>query len=238
MDVNNRKHTKHTRNIKTILFLFLKMVKVQRHRYATALFNLILIVLGWSCSISSAFNSAPSIVQASRIISLHKPSTISFLPTNQLSPHESSHFQLNMSENNNDDGVPCSPLDRPVLAFIDATAILIFATIGKASHASDGTIDLIAVTVTALPFLLSWFVTAPLLGCYTPGATSDIKSAVFQTAKGWIIAVPLGCVLRGVIKGYVPPMPFVIVTLISTLIILGIGRSAYTALSEIYTEMF
>jgi len=53
-----------------------------------------------------------------------------------------------------------------------------------------------------------------------------------------VIAVPLGCALRGIIKGYVPPVPFVIVTLIATLVILSIGRSAYTALSELYVEMF
>jgi hypothetical protein len=135
------------------------------------------------------------------------------------------------------EGVPSSPLDRPVLATIDTAAILAFAAVGKASH-SDGSIDFLAVAMTALPFLLSWFVTAPLLGCYTPSATADVKSAVLQTGKGWIIAVPLGCVLRGVIKGYVPPAPFVIVTLISTLIILSIGRSAYTALSEVCVEMF
>ncbi|KAL3938604.1 MAG: hypothetical protein SGBAC_006521 [Bacillariaceae sp.] len=137
-----------------------------------------------------------------------------------------------------DEEVPSNPIDRPVLAAIDAVAILVFAAIGKASHAPDGSIDFLSVGVTAFPFLLSWFLTAPLMGCFTPGATSDIKSAVVQTGKGWIIAVPLGCALRGVIKGYVPPVPFVIVTFIATLVILSIGRSAYTALSELYVEMF
>lgn len=145
--------------------------------------------------------------------------------------------QLFMSESA-DEGVPSTPIDRPVLAAIDAVAILVFAAIGKASHAPDGSIDFLSVGMTAFPFLLSWFLTAPLMGCFTPGATSDIKSAVVQTGKGWIIAVPLGCALRGVIKGYVPPVPFVIVTLIATLVILSIGRSAYTALSELYVEMF
>lgn len=145
--------------------------------------------------------------------------------------------KLFMSESA-DEGVPSTPLDRPVLAAIDALAIIVFAAIGKASHAPDGSIDLLSVGMTAFPFLLSWFLTAPLMGCYTPDATSDIKSAVVQTGKGWIVAVPLGCVLRGIIKGYVPPVPFVIVTLIATLVILSIGRAAYTALSELYVEMF
>eukprot|EP00980_Cylindrotheca_fusiformis_P014340 scaffold3827_cov179-Cylindrotheca_fusiformis.AAC.4 len=143
-----------------------------------------------------------------------------------------------MAESAEEEGVPRSPLDRPVLAAIDTIAILTFAAVGKASHSADGSIDGLAVAMTALPFLLSWFVVAPLLGCYSPGATADIKSAIVQTGKGWIVAVPIGCVLRGAIKGYVPPLPFVIVTLIATLVVLSVGRSAYTALSEFYVEMF
>lgn len=137
------------------------------------------------------------------------------------------------------EGIPSSPLDRPVLSAIDATALFIFAAIGKASHSAvDGSLDVVAVLVTAFPFLVSWFLLAPLVGSYTPEATKDVKSAVVQAAKGWILAVPMGCILRGVIKGYVPPVPFVIVTLISTLVILSIGRVGYTVLSELYVEMF
>lgn len=139
----------------------------------------------------------------------------------------------------NDSGVPFSPLDRPVLSTIDTASFLIFAAIGSASHSAvDGSIDIGAVLVTAFPFLVSWFVSAPFVGCYTPEATKDVKAAAIQAAKGWIIAVPMGCILRGVIKGYVPPVPFVIVTLISTLVILSMGRVGYTVLSELYVEMF
>ena len=137
------------------------------------------------------------------------------------------------------EGVPSSPLDRPVLSAIDATALFVFAGVGKASHSAvDGSLDLAAVGVTAFPFLVSWFVIAPLVGSFTPEATRDVKSAAFQTAKGWILAVPVGCLLRGLIKGYVPPLPFVVVTLIATLVILSMGRVGYTVLSELYVEMF
>jgi hypothetical protein len=139
----------------------------------------------------------------------------------------------------NTEGVPSSPMDRPVLSAIDATALFVFAGVGKASHSAvDGSLDLAAVGVTAFPFLVSWFVIAPLVGSFTPEATRDVKSAAFQTAKGWILAVPVGCLLRGLIKGYVPPLPFVVVTLIATLVILSMGRVGYTVLSELYVEMF
>ena len=58
-----------------------------------------------------------------------------------------------------------------------------------------------------------------------------------KTAKGWIVAVPLGCVLRGVIKGYVPPVPFVIVTMIATLVIVGGARVAFAFAEDFFVEL-
>lgn len=137
-----------------------------------------------------------------------------------------------------EDGMPSTPIDRPVLSLIDAGMLFAFAAVGKASHNPDGSLDFLAVATTAFPFLSSWFATAPFLGCYTPQATADLKSAVSTTAKGWILAVPLGCALRGIIKGYVPPIPFIIVTLVATLVLLSAGRAGYTALSEVFVELF
>lgn len=174
-------------------------------------------------------------------------SVFSFSDASRMTAQESDRIHRRMARNEDNGetpiastkGVPSSPLDRPVLSTIDATALFVFAGIGKASHSAvDGSLDVAAVLVTAFPFLVSWFLVAPLAGSYTPEATKDVKSAAVQAAKGWILAVPMGCILRGVIKGYVPPVPFVIVTLISTLVILSMGRVGYTVLSELYVEMF
>lgn len=123
-----------------------------------------------------------------------------------------------------------SPLDRPALAALDLCAILLFAFIGTSSHNSAS--DYLAVLAVAVPFLISWFATAPFLGLYSQDATSDKVSAFKTTAKGWIVAIPLGCVLRGLIKGYVPPFPFVIVTMIATFVVIGGTRVAYTVISS------
>jgi hypothetical protein len=127
-----------------------------------------------------------------------------------------------------------TPLDKPILATLDFVSIFIFAAVGKASHSPDGSLDIIAVTTTAFPFLVSWFVTSPLTGIYDEKKKEDgifLDSAI-STAKGWILAIPLGCVGRGLIKGYVPPLPFVIVTLIATLVILTTTRLLYTAIES------
>jgi hypothetical protein len=131
-------------------------------------------------------------------------------------------------------------LDRPVLATLDVIALLVFAAIGKASHAAgDGTSiaqETLAVVWTALPFIVSWLTTSYFTGVYqtldpkTNNNSSDntwLACSWKQTFQGWIVAIPLGCVGRGLIKGYVPPLPFVIVTMLATLIILGLMRTAY-----------
>ena len=124
-----------------------------------------------------------------------------------------------------------SPLDRPLLAALDFASLLLFALIGTASHATAG-VDFLAVFAVAVPFLISWFAITPFLGLYSDKATTDKMGALLNASKGWIVAIPMGCILRGIIKGYIPPIPFVVVTMIATLILIGGTRVAYTAVNE------
>jgi len=131
-----------------------------------------------------------------------------------------------------------SPFDKPILATLDFVSLMVFAGVGKASHSADGSLDIGAVLITAFPFLVSWFATSPLTGIYDntlsgrEGESNIFIDAAKVTAKGWILAVPLGCIGRGLIKGYVPPLPFVIVTLIATLVILTSVRLLYTGIEN------
>jgi len=153
-----------------------------------------------------------------------------------------SSLVLSAQSPQNSDATTSSSIS-PILAALDVVALVGFAAVGKASHAPDGSIDLGAVLVTAFPFVTAWLATSPLTGIYQPldsspsSTTIDVaREALFQTAKGWAIAVPLGCALRGVIKGYVPPAPFVIVTLIATLVILSVVRVAYAVATSSLQE--
>eukprot|EP00568_Trieres_chinensis_P000586 CAMPEP_0183293930 /NCGR_PEP_ID=MMETSP0160_2-20130417/2448_1 /TAXON_ID=2839 ORGANISM="Odontella Sinensis, Strain Grunow 1884" /NCGR_SAMPLE_ID=MMETSP0160_2 /ASSEMBLY_ACC=CAM_ASM_000250 /LENGTH=247 /DNA_ID=CAMNT_0025455143 /DNA_START=44 /DNA_END=787 /DNA_ORIENTATION=+ len=202
----------------------------------------------WKSAAKSSFLSAPRSSSSSSSSGGNAARTPSSLRTASFprapAPAASVPIPSRMSSSDGDDGEGgflsagvSTPLDNPFLAVVDLVAFLAFAAVGKASHSPDGSLDLAAVFATAFPFLLSWYVTSPFLGCYDPQSTArGVKSAVTTTAKGWIVAVPLGCALRGVIKGYVPPLPFVIVTMISTLVILGAARAGYskvqTSLSE------
>lgn len=144
-----------------------------------------------------------------------------------------SSFQtkLEMSGIEEETGKFSTPMEKPILAAVDFAALVAFAGVGKASHSADGALDIQAVLTTALPFLLAWYATSPFTGVYKDG-DGGVISAGKAAAKGWVVAVPLGCALRGVIKGYVPPAPFVIVTLIATLVILGGSRMLYSVVED------
>jgi hypothetical protein len=76
---------------------------------------------------------------------------------------------------------------------------VLFAIAGRANHGGDA---LSAETLgTALPFLLGWFATAPLLGGYGKEAQgSKVPAAALTAAKCWAVATPLGLVIRGISK--------------------------------------
>mmetsp|Transcript_24094 Transcript_24094/g.45808 ORF Transcript_24094/g.45808 Transcript_24094/m.45808 type:complete len:196 (-) Transcript_24094:180-767(-) len=146
------------------------------------------------------------------------------------------------AESGEDQGLsaPPGPLDRPLLALVDAVALTGFAAVGKASHSGpNGAIELSAVLQTAFPFLLSWFVTSPLTGVYKETERSEnlALATVKQLLLGWAVAIPLGCVLRGLIKGYIPPTSFIVVTLIATLVILTVSRVAFAIAEDFFVEM-
>ena len=164
------------------------------------------------------------------------------------SPKQSQEFINNSDVTEKDEMAPVptisSPFDRPLLMALDVASFTAFAAVGKASHAPDGSIDAAAVAVTAAPFVVAWLGTSPWTGVYRSLGVSVVNkqndnnlrqvavAAIGQTIQGWVWAVPLGCALRGVIKGYVPPVPFVVVTLVATLVILGATRTLYALAEE------
>lgn len=86
---------------------------------------------------------------------------------------------------------------RPDVALGDAAAILLFVYIGRYTHGHKS-IDL-EMFKTAAPFLTTWFLTSPLLGCYTRTATSNFLAALQHFIRGWAVAIPMGIALRGML---------------------------------------
>jgi len=133
-----------------------------------------------------------------------------------------------------------TPLDRPLLAIIDTISLTAFAAIGKSSHSSDGSLDILSVLITAFPFITVWLATSPITAVYSPDYKNEksnvIASVLMKVMGGWLLAVPLGIVLRSIIKGYVPPAPFIVVTLLATLIILVGVRILFSIAEDFFVE--
>ncbi len=80
--------------------------------------------------------------------------------------------------------------------------------------------------------LSGWVVSASLLDGYGKDATAGrIAPAAATAVKCWALGTPLGLVLRGASKGYVPPTPFIIVSLVATAVLLVGWRAGYAAVT-------
>ena len=91
----------------------------------------------------------------------------------------------------------------------------------------------------AFPFVTSWLLTSPLTGVYSDDAKDGnvVSESFLKAAKGWIVAIPIGIAMRGVIKGYVPPVSFAVVTMIATLVIVGGARVLFAFAEDFFVEM-
>lgn len=113
---------------------------------------------------------------------------------------------------------------RPFLALGDVAMLLLFASIGRSIHTGGVSLDL-QVLQTAAPFIGAWLLVAPLLGAFTPGATRSTGEAIKTVSLAWAVSVPMGLVGRGVIKGDIPPVPFMAVTMATTWVLLVLWRA-------------
>jgi hypothetical protein len=60
-----------------------------------------------------------------------------------------------------------------------------------------------------------WFPAAALLGAFGKEAQgSSVPAAAGAAAKAWAVGIPTGLVFRAISRGYVPPTPFIVVSLV------------------------
>jgi Protein of unknown function (DUF3054) len=109
-----------------------------------------------------------------------------------------------------------------LLAIGDALVFVIFAVIGMRSHKVSLTVP--SVLQTAAPFAIGWFLVSPFVGAFRRKIISQPSKMSLRTALGWLIAWPIGLLLRGIVEHEIPPLSFAIVTLITNTIFLQLWR--------------
>jgi hypothetical protein len=109
-----------------------------------------------------------------------------------------------------------------LLAIGDALVFIIFAVIGMRSHKVALTVP--SVLQVAAPFAIGWFVVSPFVGAFRKRITSQPRKMSLRTALAWLLAWPIGLLLRGILDKEIPPVSFAIVTLIINTIFLQLWR--------------
>ncbi len=104
------------------------------------------------------------------------------------------------------------------VALGDAVVFVIFSLVGRGNHhEASGAGALPDVLGTAAPFLVGWFLVAPLVGAYRHSALGPVRSALPRTALAWAVAGPVGLLLRAALLRRGIPLSFAIVALLFNL---------------------
>ncbi|MFL5805451.1 MAG: DUF3054 domain-containing protein [Roseiflexaceae bacterium] len=123
-----------------------------------------------------------------------------------------------------------------MLAAGDALAFMAFAALGRASHSeAAGIAAILQVAETAAPFAIGWFVVAPFAGAYRAELVQQPRLMLARSALAWLLAWPLGLLLRALIRQSTIPLSFAIVTLITNMLILLGWRGVFAWLASRHT---
>jgi hypothetical protein len=118
---------------------------------------------------------------------------------------------------------------RKGLVVIDILALLTFAAIGRNNHGEA--VDILAILGTAIPFIIGWITVSPVLGSYTRASTKSKKAIPQSLLLPWAVSIPLSLAIRSAIRGDIPPVPFIVVSMVSTFVLMSVYRFVYIALT-------
>lgn len=110
----------------------------------------------------------------------------------------------------------------------DVVTFLAFAALGRRAHSMGSALD--DVVGTAVPFMVAWFVAAPFTGAFRDDATASPMQGARRAALAWLLAFPLGLLLRTPIVGRLPHISFAIVAGVFTLLFLTGWRALFARL--------
>ena len=115
------------------------------------------------------------------------------------------------------------PTSLIILIVGDLLVILSFIWIGRNIH-SLSVADVVAALSAALPFVLSWFVITPWFGIYRAEISTNWKQLVPRLLLAWLVAGPVGLILRTLFLGR--PIPAGIIPAFAIIALVYIGLVA------------
>ena len=118
---------------------------------------------------------------------------------------------------------PSKLMSPVVVTAADIVALLLFAAIGRQSHAESN--QLLAIVSTALPFIVSWLIVSALTGLERPQA---FKRWMIQTLAWAPLSALMGLALRSVWLERAIPLTFAIITICVTTFLLLVVRILFS----------
>lgn len=121
-----------------------------------------------------------------------------------------------------------SRLHLPLLVG-DLIAIVVFTAVGMAEHRQP--LGVIAVLVTAVPFLIVWPLVSFWLGALRLQSVETIIKSVTSIIFPWILTMPIALQLRVLLLKRGAPIIFALVAFISGWFFLAAWRIIYSIIS-------
>lgn len=118
------------------------------------------------------------------------------------------------------------------LALGDVIVLLLFAAIGRTSHAREG--GFVGVVNTGMPFVTAWLVVALIGGAYSGKALYPLKRVILRTLLSALISGPLGVGLWAVFNGKLPNWTFFVVATGSITVMMLIWRVGWSRLRHLW----
>ena len=113
-----------------------------------------------------------------------------------------------------------------ILIIGDLIVLYLFTMFGRMAHQQS--LGFLAVSETAVPFVVGWLIAAVLVGAYKPEKLQTYSGAAQKAALAWVIGVPLGLVIRALILQRWFHWSFVAITMVGTLLFILAWRMAFT----------
>lgn len=116
-----------------------------------------------------------------------------------------------------------------LLAAGDVGVFLVFAALGRRSHGEAAGIAAVGqVLETAAPFVIGWLAIAPLVGAFRLGTLENPKVLLGRSLLAWLLALPVGLLLRMLIRqSAFPPISFAVTTFLIVGVLLGAWRGGF-----------
>lgn len=96
----------------------------------------------------------------------------------------------------------------------DLAIFVMFALVGRETHASSDPNLVANALPTLLPFVLIWLMVSIPMGVYRPSVYRFVPLAIIRALAAWIVAGPIALYARALLLARTAiPVPFILVTM-------------------------